>query len=256
MTSLRGFFKPAATCLPLLLGSLVLQSLLPAFSFDDPFGLRKPTAKVLPATTLSVAVASPATGMDVKQPRLMRYQLSALLRCTRDSSILEAFYLLPGTSGEPMLDRIARRPVRVFFKDLSQIDKRVRNFDALSWLSGDGQQLVFINEKHRNAPPAALAAIISHEVLHDDVMNSMNEEIAGWTQEALVWSEMKARHPELSQIPPGQYPLVDRLNQIESAYHVGSLTQMVRTNPGYTGLPETSPGFSARSAQNVSVPKP
>jgi hypothetical protein len=87
--------------------------------------------------------------------------------------------------------------------------------------------------------------MIAHEAMHDDEFNSVNEEVAGWTFEARIWMEMKARNPQLSLIPPGVSPLVDRENKIEDQYRQGSLAAFVRGNPGYNGLPETSPGFVA-----------
>lgn len=172
-----------------------------------------------------------------------KYPMVSLLRCTRDQAILDAFDRMVGSDGEPSLDLIVTRPARVIFKDLGSLNKKVKNFDALSWLSVDGQQVIFINEKHRYAPPEALAAIIAHEAMHDDFDNSIREEIAGWQKEAQVWGEMKRENPALAQIPPGQFPLVDRLNKIESEYAKGSLSEFVRTNPGYKGLPEESPGY-------------
>jgi hypothetical protein len=168
----------------------------------------------------------------------------SLLRCTRDQAILQAFDHMVGSSGETSLDLIVQKPVRVFFKDLGTLNKKVRNFDALSWLSTDGQQVIFINEKHRGAPPEALASLIAHEAMHDDLENSLREEIAGWDKEAEVWMEMKTENPQLASIPVGQYPLVDRLNRIEEEKKKGVLDSFVRNNPGYKGLAETSPGFN------------
>lgn len=172
-----------------------------------------------------------------------KYPLVTLLRCTRDQSILEAFDRMVGSPGEPSLQIIVDKPVRVFFKDLGSLSKRVKNYDALSWLSAQGEQVIFINEKHRNAPPEALAAIIAHEAMHNDVDNSIQEEIAGWKKELEVWQQLKHNNPNLASIPDGQYPLVDRLNRIEVEYKAGRLDNFLRNNPGYSGLPEHSPGF-------------
>lgn len=172
-----------------------------------------------------------------------KYATVTLLRCSRDQAILEAFNHMVDSAGEPSLDIIVNKPVRVFFKDLGTLNKKVKNYDALSWISVDGQQVIFINEKHRNAPPQALASIIAHEAMHNDFDNSIREEIAGWQKEASMWAEMKQEHPELASIPAGQYPLVDRLNRIEIEARQGTLDAFVRSNQGYKGLPERSPGF-------------
>jgi hypothetical protein len=172
-----------------------------------------------------------------------KYPMVSFLRCTRDQAIIEAFNRMVGSSGEPSLALIVQKPVRVFFKDLSLLNKKMKNFDALSWLSVDGQQVIFINEKHRNAPPEALASIIAHEAMHDDLSNSITEEVTAWQKEAQVWQEMKRQNPTLAAIPEGEHPLVDRLNRIQAEYEKGSLEVFVRNNPGYKGLAEHSPGY-------------
>jgi hypothetical protein len=172
-----------------------------------------------------------------------KYPMGSLLRCTRDQPLIQALEEMVGSSGEYALDQIVKKPVRVIFKDLGTLSRKLKSFDALSWLSVDGQQVIFISDRHRTAPPEALAAIIAHEALHNDFHNSITEEITGWQKEAEVWIEKKRQNPELAEIPAGAFPLVDRLNRIEQEYRRGNLVQFVRNNPGYAGLPETSPGF-------------
>lgn len=170
--------------------------------------------------------------------------LTTLLRCTREEPIIKALQLLKDSeAGEASLTTILNKPVRIVFKDMKSVHKALKNYDALSWLSHQGQQVIFINEKHRNAPPEALAAVIAHEAMHDDPYNSLNEEVESWQVEARVWEELKVRNLKLSQIPMGQNALVDRENKIEQKHHQGELTSFVRSMPGYQGLQETSPGF-------------
>ena len=54
------------------------------------------------------------------------------------------------------------KPVKVQFKDLSQIKEDYQNFDALGWKKKN-QLYIFINPRHADAPPAALAALLAHE---------------------------------------------------------------------------------------------
>ena len=176
------------------------------------------------------------------------YTTNAFLRCTRDESIMKAFTLMGDGRGETSLDRIVNRPMRVIFKDMSTLHKALKNYDALSWISNQGEEVIFINEKHRNAPPEALAALISHEAMHDDEYNSLNEEVQSWRHEAVVWMELKAKNPVLANLPIGRYPLVDRENRIEAEYHKGNLEKFVRSSPGYQKLPETSPGYTLITA--------
>jgi len=172
-----------------------------------------------------------------------RYSMAILLRCTREDAIMKAFALMADSQGEPSLRRIVSKPIRVLFKDMKTLNKGLKNYDALSWISNQGEQVIFINQKHSAAPAEALAAMIAHEAMHDDEFNSLSEETASWEFEARVWMEMKARNPVLAEIPAGQSLLVDRENTIETEYRKGTLKQFVRSRPGYLQLPETSPGF-------------
>lgn len=201
-------------------------------------------ASVAGALLLSLALMTACPSQAVApNTAAAGYPMTDLLHCTRDQQILDALKLLAGTRGESSLQHVVQRPVRIFFKNLGELNKQVKDFDALSWLSSNGQQVIFINIKHQNAPPAALAALIAHEAMHDDPQNSIQEETAAWQIEGLVWMELKERDPWLQTIPNGRSSLVDRLNRIESAYRQNTLASLVRDNPGYHGLPETSPGF-------------
>jgi hypothetical protein len=131
---------------------------------------------------------------------------------------------------------------------MAQINKSLKNYDALSWMSNRGEQVIFVNEKHRSAPPEALAALISHEAMHEDEFNSLNEEVQSWQFEAAVWMELKAKNPALAQIPEGVNALVDRENRLEEETRQGTLEKFVRSSPGYQGLPEDSPGFGHQQA--------
>lgn len=176
------------------------------------------------------------------------YTMNAFLRCTRDDAIMKAFNMMGDGRGEASLDRIVNRPMRVIFKDMTTLHKTLKNYDALSWISNQGEEVIFINEKHRNAPPEALAALIAHEAMHDDEYNSLNEEVQSWKHEAVVWMELKAKNPVLEHMPPGASPLVDRENRIVAEYQKGTLEKFVRSSPGYRKLPETSPGFTIITA--------
>lgn len=176
------------------------------------------------------------------------YTVTHYYRSSHDQAIIDALKMMRDTPAQVALDKILTRPARVIFKDLGQISKKVRNYDALSWLSSHGELVIYLNAKHQNAPPEALAAIIAHEALHDDPYNSIPEEVAGWTQEAVAWHAMKQRNPRLAALQPGEHPLVDRLNKIEMEYNLGTLEAFVRSNPGYQGLPSQSPGFPPDTA--------
>ena len=178
-----------------------------------------------------------------------KYPPALLLRASHDSSIVQALTLLSDGGDIEAVNRIVHKPMRVIFKDMTTLHKSLKNYDALSWISGQGEQVLFINQKHRGAPPEALAALISHESMHADEFNSLTEEVTSWQHEAKVWMALKQAHPELEQISAGEDALVDRENRIEQEYRQGTLEAFVRSSPGYQGLPATSPGFSTKTAE-------
>ena len=146
------------------------------------------------------------------------------------------------------------KPIRVRFKDMAQLGPAVKDFDALAWMSRQGQLFIFVSERHRAAPPQALAALLAHEALHHDLRNSVQEEIAGWRQEALVWERLRHGLPTVLQRANGHYPLIARLNRLLDAHQTGQLDALVRENPHYASLPEYSPGFDAFSAAAPVIP--
>lgn len=136
------------------------------------------------------------------------------------------------------------KPVKVQFKDLSQIKEEYQNFDALGWKKKN-QLYIFINPRHADAPPAALAALLAHEALHQDEYNSLAEETYAWTMEAAVWSELLEIYPEQND---RQHPLLQRENTLKQLFKKGGFTdkyirKTVYANKGYQNLPQTSPGF-------------
>lgn len=176
-----------------------------------------------------------------------KHSLTQLIRITRDQPILEALYYLQSSSAASTVDVLLTQQGRVFFKDMRQMGKHLRHFDALSWRSDAGEWVIFIHQKHRIAPPQALAALISHEAMHSDIDNSLCEEVAGWHQEARLWIEMQQNYPVSSVVlADKQQQLVHRLERLRQAELSNELEQLVRSNKGYTGLPETSPGFRSQ----------
>ena len=137
------------------------------------------------------------------------------------------------------------KPVKVQFKDSSQIKEDYQNFDALGWKKKN-QLYIFINPRHADAPPAALAALLAHEALHQDEYNSLAEETYAWTMEAVVWNDILKTYPESNQ---ESNALVVRENTLKKLLEKGDYTnkyikKAVLTNSGYKNLPSYSPGFN------------
>lgn len=141
-------------------------------------------------------------------------------------------------------NNLSQKPVKIEFKDLGQFSEDYKNFDALGWKKGKNLY-IYINLKHQDAPAGAIAALLSHEALHQDEYNSLAEETYAWWMEAVVWNEIVKMYPESNQT---SHPLVKRENALKKLLEKGNyqntyIKKEVMSNPGYKGLPSYSPGF-------------
>lgn len=167
----------------------------------------------------------------------------------KDEVLYVALDMLKGTNGEfsrnaILGNNLSRRPVKIEFKDLGTINQSYANFDALGWKKNK-QLYIYINPRHKDAPPGALSALLSHEALHQDEYNSLAEETYAWTMEASVWYEIVKLYPESND---ELHPLVVRENQLKKLFERGGysskyIKKTVMSNAGYKNLPSTSPGF-------------
>lgn len=170
-------------------------------------------------------------------------------KVSKDDRIINAIETMKGTLGDYsrraiLGDNLSGKPIAVEFRDLSQINEAYRDFDALGWKYKD-KLYIFINIKHQDAPKEALASVLSHEALHQDELNSINEETYCWTLEAAVWNNFTEQNPSLEEI---SHPLVMRENTIKRLFIKGNYTdkyirKSVMSNAGYQTLPSRSPGF-------------
>lgn len=171
-------------------------------------------------------------------------------KISKDEVIYVALDMLKGTNGEfsrkaILGNNLTGDPVKIEFKDLGEIGKEYSNFDALGWKKNN-KLYIFINQKHRTAPPGALAALLAHEALHQDEYNSLAEETYAWTMEASVWCEILRVFPESSD--DSHNSLVARENTLKKLFERGKysdkyIKKTVWSNDGYKNLPTTSPGF-------------
>ena len=160
-----------------------------------------------------------------------------------------ALDMLKGTTGEfsrlaILGNNLTERPVKIEFRNLGDINKDYESFDALGWKKGK-RLYIYINPRHKDAPPGALAALLSHEALHQDEYNSLAEETYAWTMEASVWCEILEEFPESED---KMHPLVVREDTLKRLFEKGNYTdkyirKTVHQNKGYANLPATSPGF-------------
>lgn len=171
-------------------------------------------------------------------------------KVSKDEVVYVALDMLNGTSGEfsrkaILGNNLSGQPVKIEFSDLKSFGDEFKDFDALGYKKGK-KLYIFINEKHKNAPAGAIAALLSHEALHQDEYNSLAEETYAWTMEAVVWCEILRTYPETSDNISNA--LVARENTLKKLYERGKYTdkyikKTVWSNSGYKNLPTTSPGF-------------
>lgn len=180
----------------------------------------------------------------------VREILPVYKKVSKEPVIAVALEMLKGTTGEfsrgaILGNNLSGSPMKVEFKDLGQINPDYANFDALGWKKGRNL-FIYINPRHYDAPPAALAALLSHEALHQDEYNSLAEETYAWTMEAAVWTEISKLYPEHTE--DSIHPLVARENTLKKLFIKGNysnkyIKKTVMSNEGYKNLKSTSPGF-------------
>lgn len=168
---------------------------------------------------------------------------------TNNELLFVALDMLKGTDGDFSRKAIlgynlSGYPIKIEFKDLASVNKAYANFDAVGW-KRKKKLFIYINPKHQAAPPAALAALLSHEALHQDEYNSLSEETFAWTMEAVVWIDLLEIYPECNV---ESNALVKRENTLKKLFEKGNnspkyIKKSVYQNKGYQGLPLTSPGF-------------
>lgn len=173
-------------------------------------------------------------------------------KVTKDGAVMQALELMDTeTLSRPSYrailgNNLTEKPVKIDFKNLYEINPAYESFEALGWKDEKkGRLYIYINEKHRNAPPEAIAALLTHEAIHQDRLSSLNEETYAWTLEAATWFKLAEKNPVVYKDPS---PLVTRLNTLKKLFIKGNYTdkyirKAVFTNPSYEQLPTRSPGF-------------
>lgn len=219
--------------------------------------LSKQPPKIL--TKVTKSAAKTVTAPEPVNPLYPAKYTSSYIKQIKDQYKVvgkdEVFYvaldMLKGTKGnfsrEAILGQnLTGKPVKVEFKNLGEINKTYSNYDALGWKRGS-RLYIYINQTHSNSPAIALAALLSHEAMHQDEFNSLSEETYAWTMEAAVYTELLRIYPDY-KVSMNTDSLVQRENTLSSLYIRGNYTnryvkKTVYSNAGYQNLPESSPGF-------------
>ncbi len=202
-------------------------------------------------------------GISVNKPEFDTEQYAKKYKkVTKDGAVMQALELMQTVNigkysyNAIMGNNITEKPIKIEFKNLAEINPQYASFEAMGWRKADrfkSQSMadknynlyIYVNEKHRNAPPEAIAAVLAHEAIHQDTLSSLNEETYAWTLEAGVWMKLSEKNPAVLNNPSA---LVSRENMLKRLYEKGDYTnkyikKAVFSNPGYNQLPTRSPGF-------------
>ena len=207
------------------------------------------SALMILGTNVAFSATVPTEPMKFS-PKLSQKTVDEYTKVTSEEKIKEALDLLKGTVGEFSRDAIlgsnlTNRPIKIEFRELSSIKPEYSNYDALGMKKGK-QLYIYINQKHYNAPSEALAALLSHEALHQDEYNSIKEETYAWTMEATVWADLCRKNPSLRNNKMSSLAARENilLKMLENANYSNILIKnTVVKHPGYQSLPQKSPGF-------------
>jgi len=168
---------------------------------------------------------------------------------TKDGVVMQALEMMKGTIADfsyraIMGNNLTGSKINIKYRNLAEIKPEYASFDALGWKS-KGKLHIFINEKHKNAPPEAIAAVLAHEAIHQDEFASLNEETYAWTLEAATWLQLTEGNDFATSSGSA---LVEREEMLKKLFIKGNYTdkyikKAVWTNPGYANMPSRSPGF-------------
>lgn len=168
---------------------------------------------------------------------------------TKDGVVMQALEMMKGTIADYsynaiMGNNLTHSKINIKFRNLAEIKPEYESFDALGWKS-KGKLYIYLNSKHMEAPPEAIAAVLAHEAIHQDEFPSLNEETYAWTMEAATWMQLTENND--FAVSSGS-SLVEREEMLKKLFIKGNYTdkyikKAVWTNPGYKDMPSRSPGF-------------
>lgn len=199
-------------------------------------------------------------GMSVNKPEFdTEAYAKKYKKITKDGVVMQAMELMNTENISKysyralMGNNLTGKPFKIEFKNIAEIKPEYASFDALGWQKmdrfakeeNDYTLYIYINEKHRNAPVEAIAALLTHEAIHQDKFPSLNEETYAWTLEAATWMKLAEKNPSVYKHPS---TLVSRENMLKKLFEKGDYTnkyikKAVYNNSGYKNLPTRSPGF-------------
>lgn len=172
-------------------------------------------------------------------------------KISKDPKIIEAIGLMKYSPAKESYNIIlgqnpTKKPIKICYKNLSEINFQYASYDALGWLRLN-QLYIYINNRHKNAPPEALCALIAGRAINQDPYDSKNEEAYIGTLEAVTWDYFLKKNPTLAHSNASLVTIREtKLNQLfnKSNNDISNLEKTIRANPSYMHLKNESPGFS------------
>lgn len=202
--------------------------------------------KIIFSVLLFVFVSFPAFAAKEKDSDFL-----LINKISKNPKIVEAIGLMKYSPARESYNIIlgqnpTNKVVKVMFKNLSELNSQYANYDALGWMRSN-QLYIYVNNKHNDAPPEALCALIAGRAIHKDKYDSKNEEVYSWTLEAVVWDYFLQRNPALadsnSLLVIKREDIINRLFN-KSTKDISVLEKTVRANNAYMHLESQSPEFS------------
>ena len=107
-----------------------------------------------------------AEGMSVNKPEFDTDEYAKKYKkVTKDGAVMQAMELMEKLNiakysyNALMGNNLTEKPFKIEFKNIAEIRQEYASFDALGWKKKN-RLYIYINEKHRNAPAEALAALL------------------------------------------------------------------------------------------------
>lgn len=111
-----------------------------------------------------------------------------------------------------------KKPVKIIFKDLSEVDFNYAKFYAITATDDYGDLYILINNDLRYSDVKALACLILHESTHckENKADSVSEEMHAHTQEVMLYNRILNEDESLQNRTGDR--LVVRLNKLKKIY--------------------------------------
>jgi hypothetical protein len=129
-------------------------------------------------------------------------------------------------------DNYTNKPVKIIFKDLSEVNFSYAKFYAITATTDNGDLYILINNDLRNSDPKALACLILHESTHanKNIPDSVGEETLAHQKETMLYIQLLDEDESLQQNTNDR--LIVRLNRLKSIYD-DSVKAYIGNNTSY-----------------------